>query len=86
MNPLEELGYDELNRYPQLAIIAALDTSLQLAIDMLYAVHPYLGEEERPYWLDDAPPLTALANTIVELSDGFRDALFAYQQAIRKTM
>jgi hypothetical protein len=67
---------------PPLAILAALDATLSLAVLSLGANHPSLGDCERPYYL---PPLSAsdkIAEKLVSIGRTFQHALAAYRKAI----
>ena len=73
---------EDLCSDPALAILAALEATLSLAILSLAANHPSLGDCERPYYL---PPLSAsdkIAEKLVSIGGTFQHALAAYRKAI----
>lgn len=67
---------------PALAILAALDATLGLAILSLAANHPTLGDCERPYYLPPLSPSDKIAKKLVSIGGAFQHALAAYRNAI----
>jgi hypothetical protein len=74
---------DDLVDAPELAILAALDRTLDLAVRALVCEHPELADPERPYWLPHASPLTTAAQTLVDQTHDLKQALIAYREAIQ---
>jgi hypothetical protein len=73
---------EDLCSDPALAILAALNATLSLAILSLAANHPSLADPERPYYL---PPLLAsdqIAEKIISVGYKLQSALQAYRKAI----
>lgn len=71
----------ELAQAPELAILAALDDTLELALRALVAVHPQLGDPEYPAWARQAGPVPAAADRILKASKRLAHALDAYRRA-----
>jgi len=73
---------DDLVDAPELAILAALDRTLDLVVRALVCAHPELVDPERPYWLRRASPSAAAAETLVDQTADLKQALIAYREAI----
>ena len=67
---------------PELAILAVLDWTLDLVVRALVCAHPEIADPERPYWLRQASPVAAAAETLVEQVAGMEQALIAYREAV----
>lgn len=74
---------EEVCRDPELAILAALDAILTLAIHAIIAAHPYAQDDQRPYWVGPslsaadriASDLLTSARRLSEILDAYRDAI-----------
>jgi len=55
----------ELDRDPELALLAALDDTLELALRALLAVHPQLGDPDAPPWAREPDATRAAADHIL---------------------
>ena len=75
----------ELAHAPELALIAVLESTLELTVCILVAEHPQLYDHERPYWIVQ-PPASILAESIVSLVDSLRQALADYRFQIHLDM
>ncbi len=74
---------EDLCRDPVLAILAALDATLTIAIRALIAAHPYANDDERPYWAKpELSPSDRVAPDIVMIARRLQDALESYRNAI----
>ncbi len=73
---------DDLVDAPELAILAALDRTLDLAVRALVCAHPELADPERPYWLRHASRLTTAANTLADQTADMKQALTDYCEAV----
>lgn len=73
---------DDLDRAPELAILAALDHTLELATAALVCAHPELCDPERPYWLGSPTRSLTLAKTLVRRTHGLKRAIRAYRRAL----
>lgn len=79
-------GYDalpppeEIQRAPELASLAALDTLLDLVGRVLLARYPELDDPERPYWLSH--PLLPLVSDLVALSQALQGRIADYRVAL----
>ena len=73
---------DDLDRAPELAILAALDHTLELAATALVCAHPELCDPERPYWLGSPTRSLTLAKTLVRRTHGLQRAIHAYRSAL----
>ena len=73
---------DDLRCDPELAILAALDHTLKLAVHALVAIHPELTDPERPYWLHEGSTIGRAASHIVDRSEELKQAISEYQTAI----
>jgi hypothetical protein len=73
---------DDLERAPELAILAALDHTLELATAALVCAHPELRDPERPYWLASPTRSLALATSLLRRTHGLQRALHAYRRAL----
>ena len=72
----------ELCGDPALAILAALDATLSLAILTLAANHPSLSDCERPYYLPPLSPSDKVAERLIPIGRKLQQALAAYRQAV----
>jgi len=73
---------DDLADSPELAILAALDHTLELAASALACAHPELLDPERPYWLGPPTRAVTVAQTLVRRTRGLQRALRAYREAV----
>jgi hypothetical protein len=73
---------DDLVDAPELAILAALDRTLDLAVRALVCAHPELAEPQRPYWLLQASRMATAAETLVDQTDKMKQALIVYREAV----
>ena len=73
---------DDLECAPELAILAALDHTLELAIAALVCAHPELRDPERPYGLGPPTHSLTLAKTLVRRTHGLQRAICAYRKAL----
>jgi len=73
---------DELGGDPELAILVALDLTLELASRALACAHPELLDPERPYWLGPPTRAVTLAKTLVRRASTLQRALHAYRKAV----
>jgi hypothetical protein len=62
---------------PQLAILAVLDTTLEMAACALQAQHPDMCDDERPYWIR-ADLSSAMAEEVISYIHSLRKALDGY--------
>jgi hypothetical protein len=67
---------------PPLAILAALDATLNLAILSLAANHPALSDCERPYYLPPLLPSDKIAEKLIPIGRKLQRALADYRKAI----
>ena len=72
----------DLDRAPELAILAALDLTLELATAALVCAHPELCDPERPYWISSPTRSLTLAKTLVRRAHGLQRAIRAYRRAL----
>lgn len=72
----------EIADVPELAILAALENTLDLAIYALLAAHPQLGDPDCPSWLRDPSPARASADRILAAAAPLARALGAYRRAV----
>ena len=72
----------ELYSDPPLAILAALDATLNLAILSLAANHPRLSDWERPYYLPPLLPSDKVAEKLIPIGRKLQHALADYRKAI----
>jgi hypothetical protein len=73
---------DDLAHAPELAILAALDRTLDLVVRALVCAHPEIADSERPYWLRQASPVVTAAETLVEQTADIKQTLIAYREAV----
>jgi len=71
---------DDLNDAPELAILAALDGILELALRALVCEHPQLGDSECPSWARHTTPLGEAADRILDAARPLAKALEAYRR------
>jgi len=64
---------------PELAILAALQHTLELTTRALLAAHPELTDDERPAWIP-SPPTASVADLIITLANTLSCALQHYRQ------
>jgi len=74
---------DDLDGAPELAILAALDLTLELAASTLLCAHPELLDPERPYWLGSPTRAATIAKTLLRRTWGLQRALRAYREAVQ---
>jgi hypothetical protein len=72
----------ELCRDPSLAIVAALDATLNLAILSLAVNHPALSDCERPYYLPPLLPSEKAAEKLISIGRKLQHALADYRKTI----
>lgn len=73
---------EELERLPQLAILATLESTLEMTTCVLQVAHPELArDEECPYWVCGMPVI--VADHILTLVERLQDALFRYRDLTR---
>jgi hypothetical protein len=72
----------ELDEAPELAILAALDDTLETALRALVAAHPQLGDSECPAWVRRTSAASAAADRILHASKRLAHALDAYRRAV----
>jgi hypothetical protein len=72
----------QLDRDPELAILAALDDTLDLALRALVAVHPQLGDPDGPLWVREPDATRAAADRILTAARRLDRALDAYRRAV----
>jgi hypothetical protein len=73
---------DDLAAAPELAILAALDHTLNLAAAALACEYPELADPERPYWLGSPPRVVTAAATLLRRTRELERALRAYRKAV----
>jgi len=72
----------EIADVPELAILAALEDILDLALRALLAAHPQLGDPDCPYWAQDPSPAHAAADRILAAAVPLARALDTYRRAV----
>jgi len=72
----------ELDEAPELAILAALDDTLAIALRALVATYPQLGDSECPAWVREASAASDAADRILRASKRLAHALDAYRRAV----
>ncbi len=81
---------DELNRSPELAVLAILDTTLHLVTCTVLAAHADLlqDDDERPYWVEPPPESdeTRCAEALLDCADRLRAAIRAYRRAAAQAL
>ena len=75
---------DDLRRDPELAILAALDHTLELAVYALVAIYPDLTDSDRPLWHRQDAEIDHAANHLVACTEPLRHAIGEFQTAIRR--
>ena len=73
---------DDFVDAPELAILAALDWTLELAARSLVCAYPELADPERPYWLRKTSRMATAAETLIDRSADMKQALIAYREAV----
>jgi hypothetical protein len=73
---------DELDRAPELAILSALEATLELAAIALACAHPELRDPDSPNSHRPNPPGLAIANTLARRSRALQRALRTYRRAV----
>jgi hypothetical protein len=73
---------DELVEAPELAVLALLDTHLELALRALVAAHPALGDPDRPAWTLEPSPSRRAAEIFLAWAKGLHQALETYRDAV----
>lgn len=86
MNPSEPLPTPpELDQAPELALIAVLEFTLEIAVQALVAAHPQLCDHQRPYWIPQTPS-SMIAEVIVSTVDSLKQSLHDYRHHINMEM
>ncbi len=75
---------DALRRDPELAILAALDHTLQLAVYALVAIYPDLTDSERPLWRCEDAEIDRAANHLVACTEPLRHAIDEFRTALTR--
>jgi len=73
---------DNLRRDPELAILAALDHTLQLAVYALVAIYPDLTDSDTPLWRPQDAEIDRAANHLVAATQPLRHAIREFRTAI----
>ena len=73
---------DDLVHAPELAILAALDRTLDLVARALVCEHPELADPERPYWLRHPSRRATAAKILVDQAADMKQALIAYREGV----
>lgn len=81
MSPRRPPSPDDLNDAPELAILAALEGTLELALRALATEHPQLGDLECPAWVRQNSPASEAAERILEAARLLATALEVYRRA-----
>ena len=82
MSPTRPPAPEPLDEAPELAILAALDHTLELALRALVAAHPQLGDTECPAWARDPSPARYAAERILATATPLATAIDAYRRAV----
>ena len=72
----------DLDRAPELAILAALEHTLAVSVAALAGAHPELGDPERPYWLGSPSRSVTIAKTLIRRALGLQRTIRAYRRAL----
>jgi hypothetical protein len=75
---------DEIDEAPELALLALLDTHLELLLRALVAAHPALIDRNRPSWRRDTSPAYRAAETLAARSARLLRAVAVYRRAIAR--
>jgi len=67
---------------PELAILAALDHTLRLAIDALVAIYPELTDPEPPPWRCETTPEGLAADHLIARGHALQQAIAAYRAVL----
>jgi hypothetical protein len=73
---------NDLRGDPELAILAALDHTLKLAVYALVAVYPELTDSERPFWLLEGSATGHAASQLLACGEELELAIRGYRTAI----
>ncbi len=73
---------DHLRRDPELAILAALDHTMGLAVYALVAIYPDLTDSDRPLWRRQDAEIDRAANHLVACTEPLRHAINEFRTAI----
>ena len=73
---------DDLVDAPELAILAALESTLELVVRALVCAHPELADPERPFWLRRQSRTTIAAETLADQAADMKQAVTDYCEAI----
>jgi len=84
MSPARPPTPIEIAHAPELAILAALDDTLDLALRALVAAHPPLGDPDCPRWTQDLSPTRAAADRLLAAARPLTHALDAYRRAVAR--
>jgi len=69
----------QIDEHPELAILAALELCLDLAVRTLVAHYPVLADPERPYWCRNHVDPPAHANSVIAAASSLLDTLTLYR-------
>lgn len=72
----------QIDEHPELAILAALELCLDLAVRTLVAHYPVLADPERPYWCRNHVDPPAHASSVLDAAHSLQDALILYHRNI----
>jgi len=73
---------DELVEAPELAVLALLDTNLELALRALVAAHPALADLDPPPWTLEPSPSGRAAEILLASTKRLHQALETYRDAV----
>jgi hypothetical protein len=68
----------QIDEHPELAILAALELCLDLAVRALVAHYPVLADPERPYWCRSYVDPPAHASSVLAAAYSLQDTLTLY--------
>ncbi len=83
MNSVEIPTPTDLDRAPELAVIAALDAALKASVFAIIAAHPPLRDDDAIVG-DDTPDSYWVASVFLTLADQLGEAISAYHRAIER--
>ena len=75
---------DEIADAPELAILHALDEILDLALRVLVAAHPELGDPDAPFWARETSRSARKADDIVATAHRLQRHIRAYRMEITR--
>ena len=73
---------DDLVDSPELAILAALDRTLDLVARTLACQHPEIADPGRLYWFRQASRVATAAKTLVDHTAAMKQAIIAYRETL----